>query len=83
MTYRYKEQRTPEDICKYELRNAVCYLIQKNGAMAKAEINKALVGMFGYSRSSKKLEDGAAAAIKAARELKAVTVTEDGRFTLV
>ncbi len=83
MSYRFKEQRSPEDICKYELRNAVCYLIQKNGAMTKAEIAKAMVGMFGYSRSSKKLEDGAAVAIKAARELKAVTVIEDGRLTLL
>ncbi len=83
MTYRIREQRNPEDVCKYELKNAVCYLIQENGPMTKAEITKAMVAMFGYSRSSKKLEDGANDAIKAARELKAIEQGEDKRFTLV
>ncbi len=82
MEYRYREQRNPEDICKYELKNAVCYLLQENGPMTKAEITKAMVSLFGYSRSSKKLEDGANAAIKAARELKAIVQDEDKRFVL-
>jgi len=83
MTYRIREQRNPEDVCKYELKNAVCYLIQENGPMTKAEITKAMVAMFGYSRSSKKLEDGANDAIKAARELKAIEQGEDKKFTLI
>ena len=82
LTYRTREQRNPEDICKYELKNAVCYLIQENGPMTKAEITKAMISMFGYNRSSKKIEDGAAAAIKAARELKAVETDADGKFVL-
>lgn len=83
LTYRIKEQRDPEDVCKYELKNAVCYLIQENGPMTKEEITKAMVGMFGYSRSSKKIEDGAIAAIKAARELKAIEQNEKKQFVLV
>lgn len=82
VTYRLREQRNPEDICKYELKNAVCYLIQENGPMTKAEITKAMVEMFGYSRLSKKLEDGANDAIKAARELKAIEQTEDRKYIL-
>lgn len=82
VTYRLREQRNPEDICKYELKNAVCYLIQENGPMTKAEITKAMVDMFGYSRLSKKLEDGANDAIKAARELKAIEQTEDRKYIL-
>ena len=65
------------------MKNAVCYLIQENGPMTKEEITKAMVSMFGYSRSSKKLEDGAATAIKAARELKAIEQREDKKFGLV
>lgn len=83
MTYRVKEMRSPEDICKYELKNAVCYLLQENGPMKKVEITKAMIQMFGYNRSSKKIEDGAAAAIKAARELKVVEVGVDGKVMLV
>lgn len=83
ITYRIREQRNPEDICKYELKNAVCYLIQENGPMTKAEIIKAMVPMFGYSRSSKKLEDGANSAIKAARELKAVELSDNGKYVLL
>lgn len=82
-TYRVREQRNPEDICKYELKNAVCYLIQENGPMTKEEIAKAMVSMLGYSRSSKKIEEGAAAAIKAARELKAIEQNENKQFVLL
>jgi len=83
LTYRIREQRNPDDICKYELKNAVCYLIQENGPMTKIEITKAMVNMFGYNRSSKKIEDGANAAIKAARELKAIESRENGQYVLV
>lgn len=82
VTYRLREQRNPEDICKYELKNAVCYLIQENGPMTKAEITKAMVEMFGYNRSSSKLVSGANDAIKAARELKAIEQTEGNQFSL-
>ena len=82
VTYRLREQRNPEDICKYELKNAVCYLIQENGPMTKAEITKAMVEMFGYNRSSSKLVSGATDAIKAARELKAIEQTEGNQFSL-
>lgn len=82
MTYRVKEQRNPEDICKFELKNAVCYLIQENGPMAKDELTKAMVSMFGYNRMSKKIEEGTVAAIKVARELKAIEQDGDKRFIL-
>ena len=82
VTYRIREQRNPEDICKYELKNAVCYLIQENGPMTKAEITKAMVEMFGYNRSSSKLVSGANDAIKAARELKAIEQTDDRKYIL-
>lgn len=80
--YRMKEQRPPDEICKYELKNAVCYLIQENGPMAKEEIGKDMVRLLGYNRSSKKIEDGAAAAIKAAKELKAIRQNEERNFVL-
>lgn len=83
LAYRQREQRNPEDICKYELKNAVCYLIQENGPMTKDEIAKAMVQMLGYNRSSKKIEDGAAAAIKAARELKEIEQDDKKRFCLI
>ena len=82
-TYRVREQRNPDDVCKYELKNAVCYLIQENGPMTKEEIIKAMVSMFGYSRSSQKIVDGANAAIKAARELKAIEQNDKKQFILV
>lgn len=78
--YRLREQRNPEDVCKYELKNAVCYLIQENGPMTKEEIIKAMTVMFGYSRSRQKIVDGANAAIKAARELKAIEQNEKKQF---
>jgi len=83
MVYRMKAQRNPEDICKYELKNAVCYLIQENGPMTKEEIMKAMVSMFGYSRSSKKIEDGANDAIKAARGQNAIELGEDKKYRCI
>lgn len=82
VTYRIREQRNPEEISKYELKNAVCYLIQENGPMTKDEITKAMIEMFGYNRSSSKIISGANDAIKAARELKAIEQIEGNRFSL-
>lgn len=82
MTYRVKEQRNPEEICKYELKNAVCYLLQEKGPMTKEELTKAMVPMFGYNRMSKKIEEGTAMAIKVARELKVIEQDEEKKFKL-
>lgn len=81
-TFRFREQRSTEDICKYELKNAVCYLLQENGPMTKEEIAKAMVNLLGYSRSSHRIEECAADAIKAARELKAIEQNERKRFVM-
>lgn len=63
-TFRFREQRNTEDICKYELKNAVCCLLQENGPMTKEEITKAMVSLLGYSRSSHRIEECAADASK-------------------
>lgn len=81
-TFRFQEQRNTEDICKYELKNAVCCLLQENGPMTKEEIAKAMVSLLGYSRSSHRIEECAADAIKAARELKAIEQNERKQFVV-
>ena len=81
-TFRFREQRNTEDICKYELKNAVCCLLQENGPMTKEEITKAMVSLLGYSRSSHRIEECAADAIKAARELKAIEQNEWKQFII-
>lgn len=81
-TFRFREQRNTEDICKYELKNAVCCLLQENGPMTKEEITKAMVNLLGYSRSSHRIEECAADAIKAARELKAIEQNERKQFVV-
>ena len=81
-TFRFREQRSTEDICKYELKNAVCCLLQENGPMTKEEITKAMVNLLGYSRSSHRIEECAADAIKAARELKAIEQNERKQFVV-
>lgn len=81
-TFRFREQRNTEDICKYELKNAVCCLLQENGPMTKEEIAKAMVSLLGYSRSSHRIEECAADAIKAARELKAIEQNERKQFVV-
>lgn len=81
-TFRFREQRNTEDICKYELKNAVCCLLQENGPMTKEEITKAMVNLLGYSRSSHRIEECAADAIKAARELKAIEQNDRKQFVI-
>lgn len=81
-TFRFREQRNTEDICKYELKNAVCCLLQENGPMTKEEITKAMVSLLGYSRSSHRIEECAEDAIKAARELKAIEQNERKQFVV-
>lgn len=80
--FRFQEQRNPEDICKYELRNAVCYLIQEKGPLTREEIAREMIGLLGYSRSSHRIEDCATEAIKAARELKSIEQNADKKFIL-
>jgi len=81
--YRTQEQRDLENICKYEMKNAVCWLIQEHGPMTKDEIDKELVNLFGYNRTGRKVEEGAAEALRAARGLKAVEQNENRKFVLV
>lgn len=50
--------------------------------MTKVEITKGMIGLLGYNRSSKKIEDATTSATKAARELKAVAVDSDGKYIL-
>ena len=57
--------------------------LQENGPMTKEALTKALVQLFGYSRSSRKLEEGAAVAIRAAKELKAIDIDEKKRYFLL
>ena len=83
LTYRFKEKRKFEDICKYELKNAVCYLIQENGPMTKAELQRGMTSLMGYSRASKRIEEGADLSIKYARELKKVQKRADGKYDLI
>lgn len=82
-TYRNMEQRNVEDICKYEMKNAVGILLSENETMTKDELIKGLVNMFGYNRSSKRIVDSANNAIKAARELKVIEQDEHKVFRLL
>jgi len=82
-TYRFAEQRSLDGISKYEMKNAVCWLIQEHGPMTQADICKKLISLFGYSRSSKKIEEASILAIKSARELKAIQKNSDDMYELV
>ncbi len=50
--------------------------------MTKSEIAKALLALFGYSRSSENIEECISNAIKTAKELDAIALNEDGKYIL-
>lgn len=82
LVFRTEPQRVLDNMSKHEAKNAVCYILEENGPMPKEDLIKALIRLFGYTRSSSKIDAAASWAIRSARELKEVVQLDDGDFAL-
>ena len=51
--------------------------------MTKAELQRGMTSLMGYSRASKRIEEGADLSIKYAQELKKVQKRADGKYDLI
>lgn len=81
--YRIGITRNADDMCKQELKNAIGYILQENGAMDKDEITREMVKLLGYTRASAKVVDAAEAAIKAAKAMGAIVLNETKKYVLL
>lgn len=79
---RVSNDRSADELCPQEIRNAMCYVLQENGPMAKDDLIKEASRLFGYKRLGSKLEGVLAEGLKYARANKYVMVNEDREYQL-
>lgn len=77
---RVTNERPGEELSPQEIRNAVCYVLQTNGPMAKDDLIKETSRLFGYKRLGGKLEGILVEGLKYTRANKYVFVNEDREY---
>lgn len=78
---RISNDRTAEELCPQEIRNAACYVLQSAGEMEKDTLLKEMSRVFGYKRLGKNLESALANGLAYAKTSGAVKV-QDGIYSL-
>ena len=79
---RVSNERSGDEICPQELRNAMIYVLRKKGEMTKEELIKEASLALGYKRLGKNLESALNAGIQFARSSGAIEYVPGGRFKL-
>ncbi|MBQ6371584.1 MAG: DUF3320 domain-containing protein, partial [Oscillospiraceae bacterium] len=79
---RVSGDRTGDEICPQELRNAIVYALQIKGELAKDELIKEASLVLGYKRLGKNLEAALTAGVQFARASGAIVYVPGGTFKL-
>ena len=79
---RISTDRSGEEICQQEIRNAICYVLNQKGALPKDELLKETSLLFGYKRLGKNLEAALAAGLQWAKSSGAVISAGNKIFDL-
>ena len=77
-----EDKRSPEDICQQEVKNAICGILQAEGAMEREPLTKAAIRAMGFGRSSTSLLEAVDRGLKYGKKTGEITVTEDKKLTL-
>ena len=75
-------ERSGDEICQQEIRNAVVYVLQGKGELAKDDLIKETSVVLGYKRLGKNLEAALASGVQFARSSSAIQVAPGGKFKL-
>ena len=81
-TFRVSNERSGDEICPQELRNAICYALQTKGEMTKDDLIKEATLALGYKRLGKNLEAALSAGVQYARSSGAIAYVPGGTFRL-
>ncbi len=77
------DRRNYEDICQQELKNVVCYTLEKNGPMSKDALIKDTIRNMGYSRSTTALIEAIERGIKYGRKTGEIVTGEGKKLALM
>lgn len=81
---RMSNERSAEDICPQELKNALVYALQNNGPLEKDDLVKAASMVLGYKRLGSKLEAVLSQSLSFAKTAGAIGFNdEDKTYTLL
>ena len=79
---RVSKDRSGDEICPQELRNAVVYALQTKGELGKDDLIKEASVVLGYKRLGRNLETALAAGVQYARSSGAIVYVPGGKFKL-
>ncbi|MBP3879312.1 MAG: hypothetical protein J6D46_03250, partial [Lachnospiraceae bacterium] len=79
---RVSKDRSGDEICPQELRNAMVYALQTKGELSKEELMKEASVVLGYKRLGRNLEAALAAGVQFARSSGAIVYVPGGTYRL-
>lgn len=79
---RVSNERSADEICPQELRNAIVYALQTKGELAREDLIKEASLVLGYKRLGKNLEAALTAGVQFARASGAIVYVHGGKFRL-
>lgn len=79
---RISNERSGNEICPQEMRNAAVYALKTKGELTKDDLVKEMSRVFGYKRLGPKLEAALLVGVQYARSTKAIAPAPAGKFKL-
>ena len=79
---RVSKERSGDEICPQELRNAIVYALQTKGELAKDDLIKEASVVLGYKRLGKNLEAALTAGVQFAKSSGAIVFVPGGKYKL-
>ena len=79
---RVSNERSADEICPQELRNAIVYALQTKGELPREDLIKEASLVLGYKRLGKNLEAALTAGVQFARASGAIVYVHGGKFRL-
>lgn len=79
---RVSSDRSGDEICQQEIRNAVCYVLKKKGILGRDDLVKETSLVFGYKRLGKNLESVLLEGVKWAKSSGAIISAGPNKFAI-
>ena len=79
---RVSNNRSGDEICQQEIKNAACYVLKNKGELSKDDLIKEVSLLFGYKRLGKNLEIALAAGVQYARTSGGIVSVAGGKYAV-
>ncbi|MGN1390001.1 MAG: DUF3320 domain-containing protein, partial [Bulleidia sp.] len=77
-----ENRRSGSEICRQEMKNAICLTIEKEGALSREELIKAVIRFLGFKRSGTPLKMAVEVGIRYGMNIKELSVNNDLKVIL-